>query len=146
MSHVAQMELAITDLDCLEAAAKDLGLELARGQQTYRWWGHSVGDYPLPAGFKEEDLGKCEHAIRVPGDNRAYEIGVVPRRDGKQGYTLLWDFYGGGYGMEAKVGKNGDRLKQAYNVQVATKDAIRNHKRVIKTQREDGHVVLRLVR
>src|SRR6266446_5904173 len=103
MSHVAEIDMEIKDLDALKAAAQDLGLEFCEGQQTYKWYGHSVGDFPMPAGFKEQDLGKCEHALRVKGNPGAYEIGIVPRRDGRPGYTLLWDFWAGGLGLQNKV-------------------------------------------
>jgi hypothetical protein len=146
MSHVAKVDLEVRDLGCLAKAAEHLGLELVQGQQTYRWYGRSVGDYPMPAGFKASDLGKCEHAIRIPGASCAYEIGVVGRKDGKPGYQLLWDFWAGGYGMQAKVGNNGDKLKQEYAVQVAMKHARAQGYQVSRKQKEDGSVVLRAVK
>lgn len=113
-SHVAKLDLNVTDLDQLEAAVKRLGLVLKRGQKTYRWWGYSVGDYKLPEGYTKDMLGKCDHAISVPGDSRAYEIGVIARKDGS-GYDLLWDFYAGGYGMAEKVGGNNcEKLVEEY--------------------------------
>jgi hypothetical protein len=121
MSHVATVELEVKDLDALERACKRLGLVLRLGQQTYKWWGTHVGDYPLPEGFTEEDLGKCEHAIADPNNRHAYEIGLVKRRDGKPGYTLLWDFFGGGQGLQEKVGENCKALRQAYAIEVARK-------------------------
>jgi hypothetical protein len=146
MSHVVSISLEISDLEALAAAAKSLGLELARGQTTYRWYGRSVGDYPLPKGFTAVDMGKCEHALRIPNDPRAYEIGVVRRRDGRPGYTLMWDFWQGGFGMEAKVGRNADRLKQAYATEVTRRYWKRKGYRVSETRKEDGTVVLRAVR
>lgn len=142
MSHVAEMELEIKSLEALEVACKRLGLELVKGQKTYKWWGHSVGDYPLPAGFTEADLGKCEHAIRIPGDKRAYEIGVTKRRDGKPGYALLWDFYAGGYGLEAKIGPGGGLLKQSYSIQVAKKQMMRKGFRVTEKKNAKGEILL----
>src|SRR5438552_1836555 len=117
MSHVSTFEFAVTDLDALDKACSEIGLELVRDQKQYKWFGRSVGDYPLPEGFSEKDLGKCEHAIRIPGNRSAYEIGVVKSRTGT-GYQLVWDFWQGGYGMEKMVGgKDGDKLKQQYEVQ-----------------------------
>ena len=81
MSHIAEVNLLVQDLNALHRACQRLGLELVRGQQTYCWYGRSVGDYALPVGFAKEDLGTCEHAIRIPGNDRAYEIGIVTRRD-----------------------------------------------------------------
>src|SRR3990167_8580608 len=72
VSHVTQVEIEIRDLDALERACSKLGLSLRRGQETYKWYGRSVGDYPLPAGVKESDLGKCSHAIHLNAS--AYEV------------------------------------------------------------------------
>ena len=146
MSHVATINIEIRDLDCLAKAAKQLGLELIQNQKTYKWYGTGVGDFPLPDGFKAEDLGHCEHAIRIPGNDQAYEIGVVKRRDGQPGYTLLWDFWQGGYGMQQKVGTNGERLKQEYAAQFAVKTWQRKGFRVNVQRKEDGHVVVRATR
>src|SRR4051812_32472193 len=114
MSHVATVDVEIKDLDALDAACKKLGLELVRGQTTFRWYGQHVGDYPLPAGFTGADLGTCEHAVRVPGRADAYEIGVVRRRDGRSGWSLMWDFYAGGYGLMERVGENCQSLRREY--------------------------------
>jgi hypothetical protein len=124
LSHVTELDIEVKDLGALESACTALGLELVRDQQTYRWYGTSVGDTPLPHGFTEEDLGKCEHAIRIPGDTRAYEIGVVHRRDGREGYTLLWDSWAGGYGLVNKVGQEAVKLCDQYSAQV-TMDQLR---------------------
>jgi uncharacterized protein DUF1257 len=133
MSHIAEMDLDIYDLDSLEKGANELGLVLNRGQKTYHWFGRSVGDYPLPEGFTNADLGKCDHAISIPGDSKAYEIGVV-EKDGK--YVLLWDFWNGGYGMEKKVGKDGGLLKQQYAAKVAIKELRRAGFQVSQKTRE----------
>lgn len=111
MSHVAKIELEINDLDTLKAACERLGVEFIPDQKHYRWYNEHVGDYPLPEGFTPEDLGRCDHAIHVPG--ASYEVGVV-RRGSK--YVLLWDFYSAG-GLERKLGKGAGRLKQAYAVE-----------------------------
>lgn len=145
MSHVAQIDLEIRDLEALEAAARSLGLELVRGRTAYRWYGRHVGDYPLPAGFTKDDLGRCDHAIRIPGDDRAYEIGVVRRRDGRPGYVLLWDCWQGGYGLEERVGAGAARLKQAYALEAAKRAAWRAGHRVLgEIRKADGTIVLRI--
>ena len=150
MSHIVEIDMQINDLDALAATAKALGMEFIKGQKQYKWYGRSVGDYPLPEGFKAEDLGKCEHALRVKGSPGAYEIGVIKRRDGKPGYTLLWDFWNGGKdyntsgkGLEACVGKNAGRLKQEYALQCATKEARKQGLRVTRQVKGDGRVILR---
>lgn len=124
VSHIATVELEIKDLDALEAACRQLGLQFNRGQRTYKWYGTRVGREPLPHGFKVEELGKCEHAISVPGNSKAYEIGIAQRRDGQPGYTLLYDYWQGGYGLIEKVGdEKCGKLTQEYAAQVAIKQA-----------------------
>lgn len=142
MSHVATVDIEVKDLDALQAACVRLGLELVRGQQTYKWYGTHVGDHPLPEGFAEEDLGKCDHAIRVPNNSQAYEVGVVRRRDGRPGYTLMWDFWAGGQGLQAKVGPDCQHLKREYAAVVATRQAQRNGFRVQEHRRQDGSIQL----
>lgn len=105
MSHLVDIRLNIgTDADSIAAvkqACKEMGLIFKEGQKTYRWYGRSVGDYPLPQGFTAEDLGKCDHAIEVPG--AGYDIGLARRKDGK-GYALLFDFWGQGRPILDKLG------------------------------------------
>jgi len=108
MSHVATIAIEIRSLDALKAAVKELGCEWREGQTTYKWYGRSVGDYPMPKGMTAEMLGKCSHVIKVPGVN--YEVGVVKLPNGS--YTLAYDFYGydgsehDGHKLLAKFGKN----------------------------------------
>lgn len=136
MSHVATIDLHITDLGALEQAAKRLGFELMHGQTTYKWFGQHVGDYPLPAGFTVDDLGKCEHALRHP--NAEYEIGVIRRRDGKPGYSLIWDFFDDSLARVA--GKDCCNVKQQYAGAVARQHAQRNGFRVQEHVQSDGSI------
>ena len=147
MSHVATVDLEIRDLDALAEAAKRVGLELVRDQHTYRWYGRSVGDFPLPEGFTEDDLGKCEHALRIPPGEatharKPYEIGVVKRRDGRPGFVLQWDFYAGGYGMQERAGNDCATLRQAYATVVAAKQLRRQGYAVTETTNADGAIIL----
>jgi hypothetical protein len=132
MSHVAKIELQISDLDALKAACRRLGLEFATDQKTYIWYGEYMGDHALPEGFTAEDLGKCDHAIRVPG--ALYEIGVV-KRQGK--YALLWDFWHQG-GLEQVLGQEASRLKQAYVAERIHKEARRKGYHVREQETERG--------
>lgn len=151
MSHVATVDIEVRDLDSLAAACSRVGLELVRNQNTYKWYGESVGDTPIPAGFTAEDLGNCEHAIRVPGQaalekhRQAYEIGVVRRRDGRPGFTLMYDAFGThGRALEALAGAGCAKLKQAYAAIVSAKTArLRGHQ-VTERLRADGSIELTL--
>lgn len=117
MSHVAKIEIAIKDLDTLKGACRELGLEFMAEQKVFEWYGNHVGDYPIPEGFTAADMGRCDHAIRVPGAR--YEIGIV-HRNGR--YHLLWDFYRAG-GLERILGKGACKLKQAYSVERVRREA-----------------------
>jgi hypothetical protein len=142
MSHVVDLEIEVKDLECLAKAAQRLGLELVKDQKTFRWYMTHMGDFPLPAGFTKEDMGHCDHVMRIPGDNKAYEIGVCKRRDGKQGFTLLWDFWQGGYGLQEKIGKDGGLLKQGYAAEVAKKQMLRAGYKFTETKDQQGNVML----
>lgn len=140
MSHVAKIEIEIKDLKALKAACTRVGCTFVEGKETYTWFGHHVGDYPLPEGFKASDLGHCEHAIQVPGAE--YEIGVCRRRDGKKGYTMLWDFWGGA--IERHLGKKSQRLIQAYAVEAAKRAAKLAGHTVTEKKNANGSITLRV--
>ena len=117
MSHVEDIDIEITDLKALAAAVAELGAIYLPNQKSYAWFGRSVGDYPLPAGFTAAMLGKCEHAIRLP--DCEYEIGVVPK-PGKPGtHTLLADFWGPGQQLKKFFGGKYEKLKQLYGLHTA---------------------------
>ena len=126
MSHISKIELVIHSLADLEVACCKLGFEFIKNQKTYKWYGRWVGDTPLPEGVKIEDIGNCDHAIRVPGCE--YEVGVVKRGDH---YILLWDYYSVG-GLEVKIGPNAGKIKQAYTVARVRKEARRKGYRVLE--------------
>lgn len=141
MSHVTTVDVQIEDLDALAEACKNLGLELVRDQETYRWYGTHVGDYPLPAGFTVADLGRCSHAIRVPGVE-AYEVGVVARRDGKPGFQLIYDFWGSkGRAMEQHAGKGCLNLRHEYNATLLIRKAERLGQRHELVRNAQGRIV-----
>lgn len=146
MSHVVTLELEIHDLDALAKAAKSLGLEFVHGQTSYKWFGRSVGDYPVPQGFTADDLGQCQHVLRVQNAPQSYEVGITARRDGRAGWTLLWDFWAGGYGLQDKIGANGDKLKQAYAREVTVKHYQKQGYRVTQYAKADGSIVLKASR
>lgn len=123
MSHLDTIDLPVADIEAAKTTAKILGGELVR-KSTYNWYGHHVGDYPLPKGFTESELGKCEYAIKVPGTT--WEIGLAKAK-GDDHYTLLFDFYGSqGRVLEQWLGgKDGKRFKKEYTVQCAINAAKR---------------------
>ena len=143
MSHIATVDVHITDLAALKAACAALGLEFREGKQSFRWYGKVVGDAPLPAGFTAAEMGQCESAISLRDNPQAYEVGVVKRRDGKPGYTLMYDNWHGGFGLEAVIGAQAGKLRQQYAAQVAERQARKQGYRVSQSLQTDGS--LRLV-
>lgn len=143
MSHVVSIKTKIQDLDALDAACAELGLELVRGQQTYKWYGTWVGDHPLPEGFTEESLGKCSHAIRIPGNPQAYEIGVVQDPNDPEAHLLLWDFWRGGYGLERVAGKDCRNLVQEY-VFAVTEQQMGHEWSIARETTPEGEMLLTL--
>ena len=111
MSHVAKIKAEIKDLKALKNTCDRMGWEFKEGQKTYKWFGTHIGDYPIPEGFTRNDLGKCDHAISVPGCK--YEIGVVKSKTNPKTYELLWDFYDSGI-KNAMGGPTAPRLVQAH--------------------------------
>lgn len=150
MSHVTTVDLHVLNLDILAQAAQRLGLELVRNQKTYRWYGVTVGAAKLPQGFSAEDLGRCDHALRVVGAEELrpapYEIGVSRRRDGEPGYLLFWDFWAGGFGLQERVGENCRNLRRQYSAITATQTAMADRFAVEALHRPDGSIRLEFTR
>jgi hypothetical protein len=166
MSHISKIDLAIKDLDAFMAAVKRCSpdLEFVEGQETYRWYGKFVGDSPIPAGMKTEDYGKCLHAVRVRPDaphpwysseaakvadipkvadtpefTRPYELGIV-KIEGQAGYTLVYDNWNSGRGLEKLIGQGAARLKAAYATEVTVRTMRRQGYRVREETVADGSV------
>ena len=116
MSHVVKGKLIIQDMQACEMAAKALGLTLVKGAKTYAWFGRSVGDYPLPEGMTAAELGHCEHKLVLPGCE--YEVGLIKRKNGP-GYEAIFDFFGPGQELEAKLGRGCEKFRQEYTASLA---------------------------
>lgn len=97
------------DLEALRAACAMLGLEVVE-QRTYRWYGTSVGDYPLPAGMKAGELGRnATYVIRFNEEMRkkhpqAYEVGLIADPNNPGAFVPLYDYWNSGYGINTAVG------------------------------------------
>ena len=119
-----------------------MGWQFVEGQKTFEWYGQFVGDYNdanlQASGIDQEDYGKCDHAIRVPG--ASYEIGLVNRPDGT--IMPLWDFWQSG-GLSNITPDNGmGGFLQAYGVEKAKLAARKNGHSVTERKLEDGRVQL----
>ena len=117
MSHISRIEIEVRDLSILKAACRRLELGFVEGQKAFKWFG-------------TED-GACDHVIKVP--KAEYEIGVV--HVGRR-YELNCDWFD--QALEAGIGKNGGRLKQAYAVEKTKLEARRKGYSITEEQAENG--------
>lgn len=108
MSHITTLKVEIKDLAALREVCDKLGLEFREDQKTYKWYGHTPN--------------KCDHAIAMKDkkNKSAYEIGVVKKGDS---YTLAFDFWNKGYGIEDLAGKDCCNITQGYTRNVAVREA-----------------------
>lgn len=145
MSHVVKEKMVIKDLDTAEKVAQTIGMELVRNVKNYKWFGRWVGDYPLPEGFKKEDLGKCEHVLRVKNaSNYTYEIGLCKNPDG-EGFVMMYDFWAGGHGLEAVAGPGCRNFKSAYSEAITSK-FLRKKGYAVSVTMKDGRKLVKGVK
>jgi hypothetical protein len=163
MSHVATIDLEVKDWDALAEAARRIGMDLIRDQKTYRCWFNSwdqkdvegqlkevgmTAEDLVPPGFKGEEIGQCEHAIRVRGNASAYEIGLARRRDGRAGYVLLMEQMQASdddaIALNNAVGASACNLKREYAFVVARKQAMAQGFTVNEQRQQDGSIRLTL--
>ena len=142
MSHVADVQLQVTDLAALKQAVEKMGGTFVEGQRTFRWYGRFLNDWASSRAavnrISPENFGKCEHAIRVPGVG--YEIGVIKHPSGT-GYELIFDQFGEGKKLEAWLGgENYGRVKQNYGAVVTTRELARKGYRVTTTTTPAGDI------
>ncbi|MDB6017688.1 MAG: hypothetical protein JWR19_2177 [Pedosphaera sp.] len=78
MSHIATIKTAITDLEAVKRACKELGFTFKENQKTCAFW---------PTGSKPQQCA-CDHAIELPSGNYKMELGLVKT---DTGYDLVGD-------------------------------------------------------
>lgn len=119
MSHITAIKTVkgkplITRLDAVRTAAEHLGLEVVETNK-YRWYGHHVGDWAIPQGFKQSEMGtNATCVLRVTDPKRSqlrakygqdpYDLAIVPDPLNEGCYTIMYDFYNKGYGLDEIVG------------------------------------------
>lgn len=138
MSHMSKIETEYRDLDAIKMAAKRLGWAFVEGATTYRWYGRFVGDSPMPEGLTQQDLGKCEHKIVVPGAD--YEVGF--RRNAAGNWQAVWDWFQSG-GLHTIMGKDGSVLKQAYGIEKAKMEARKKGYSIVEKKLPNGTIQLK---
>ncbi len=76
--------------------------------------------------------------------SKPYSIGVLKDKEAA-GYKLVYDFWGGGYGLRDKIGNDARKLKVPYALQAARNEAVKNrHKVISETTHNDGRIVLKV--
>lgn len=133
MSHVSTIKGQIKSIRSVKAACKRLNLEFLENQTTYAWYGRHVGDYPIPEGMSIEDMGKCIHAIRVPGAK--YEIGIIKDPLNTKDYKFIWDFWD--KSLIDQLGEDAWKLTQAYEVEQIKHTAKMQGKTLIEKKMDD---------
>lgn len=122
MSHVVVLDLDIKNLDAVKKLCKNLGWSFLENQKTYVWYGRWMNDYSqqdaaVNQGIKPEDLGKCDHAISIPGCH--YQLGLKSVGDK---YTLLWDWWDKDL-KKAMGGEKGQVFMQEYGLACIQQEA-----------------------
>ena len=117
MSHVAICKTEpgkplIVDLEAVKLAALNLGLKCEE-RSTYAWYGRHVGDYPIPPGYTQAELGRnAKLVLSVPEELRqklgirgkCYELAVVEDKQNPGCYTYMYDFFNRGNGLNDIIG------------------------------------------
>jgi hypothetical protein len=144
MSHVADVDIKVRDLDALDTAVQALGGELVREQKTHKWYGRFLNDWSSDrAAVNRRDpktFGKCDHAIKFPGVD--YEIGLCKEEDGS--FTAVYDNYGSGRMLEERCGGIGlPKLKDEYAAAVTTRVLARKGFRCTRTIDAKGRIAIK---
>ncbi len=123
MSHFTTIQTQIRDVDAIEAACTELGVELLRNTEA--------------RGFAN-NTRQGELVIRLKGP---YDI-AANRAEGSDSYELATDWWNGH--VEREVGPNYGRLLQLYRVHKTMREASRKRLRVARHQETDGSIRLTL--
>lgn len=133
MSHITTARLRVQDIAAMQVAAQALGLTMRKGASYRSYYGQTQG---------------VEHVISVPGNAKAYEIGLEKAKDGK-GWTLKYDSWGdGGKALQDKAGQGLSRLNQEYAAAVITAKSAALARQGFVAHREmlgNGRLRMRLV-
>lgn len=147
MSHVADVDIKIRDLNAFGAAVKALGGTWDREAKKIQWYGRFLNDWNSSRAavnridskrFGTTDAG----SVSFPGCS--YTLGLLKNEDGS--YTPYYDTYGQGNGLTKVLGgMDCKALKDEYGVDVATRMAARKGFRVTRTKGANGEIVLKAV-
>lgn len=147
MSHVADVDIKIKDLDCFKKAVEALGGEYLPDETKIRWYGRFLNDWNSnraavnridPKRFGKSDAG----IARFPGCS--YDVGLLKNEDGS--YTPYYDTYGQGHGLTKVLGgEDCMSLKNEYAAATSIRMLARKGFRVTRTVDKAGAIVLKAV-
>ncbi len=123
MSHFTTIQTQIRDVEALEAACTELGVELLRNTEA-RGFANSTRHGEL--------------VVRLKGP---YDI-AANRAEESDSYELATDWWNGH--VEREVGPNYGRLLQLYGVHKTIREANKKRLRVTRHQETDGSIRLSL--
>ena len=122
MSHFTTIQTQVRDLDALQEACTDLGVELLTG---------------VPCRGYATAQRQCARTVRLKGP---YDIAVDPSPAGDGTYGLTTDWWNGH--VEREVGPQYGRLLQSYGVHKTLREARSRGLRATRKQEADGSVLL----
>lgn len=154
MSHITMCKTQFNSLDAIKVAAEALGFEFVEGKKTHAWYGRMVSDsaegIEAERALGRENLGKCEHVLRLKDHRQGdYEIGLVRTDSGE--WRPIADFWGPGHRLLERVGNDDySKLRQEYGIAVTQarveKTLARQGFKMTRENIGDGRVRLRLQR
>jgi hypothetical protein len=122
MSHFTKTKTKIKSVSALKDAVKELGLELI--------------EKGVARGYANNKI-EGDYVIKLRGP---YDVALQKQQDGS--YAIVTDWWEGHVAKE--IGRNGEKLLQAYSVALILQTARMNGQTVKKSIREDGTVHLTL--
>jgi hypothetical protein len=126
MSHFTTIQTQIRDVEALEAACTELGVELLRNTEA-RGFANSTRH------------GELVVRLKGPYDIAANRSDAAPEN---APYELATDWWNGH--VEAEVGPNYGRLLQLYGVHKTMQEASRKRLRATRHQENDGSIRITL--
>jgi hypothetical protein len=148
ISHVADVDVKVTDLNAFKTAVEALGGEYLPNETKIRWYGTFLNDWNSQAAavnrIDPKRFGTTDAGIaRFKGC--AYDVGLLKNADGS--YTPYFDSYGGGgHALQQVLGGLAcTKLKDEYAAAVATRMLARKGFRVSRVTDKTGAITLKAV-
>jgi len=129
MSHFTTIQTQIRDVEALEAACTELGVELLRNTAA-RGFNHTTRH------------GELVVRLKGPYDIAANRAEGAEGTAGSDSYELATDWWNGH--VAAEVGPNYGRLLQLYGVHKTMREATKKRLRVTRHQENDGSIRITL--